>query len=62
MFPIKNGLKQGDALSPLLLNLASQHTIRRVQVNQDGLKLNGTHQRLLSDDDADTYTGRKRKN
>jgi len=38
MFPIKNGLKQGDALSPLLFNCALQHAIRRVEVNQDGLK------------------------
>jgi hypothetical protein len=35
MFPIRNGLKQGDALSPLLFNYA----IKRVQVNEDGLKL-----------------------
>jgi len=44
MFPIKNGLKQGDALSPLLFNTTLQYAIRRGQVNQDGLKLNGTHQ------------------
>ena len=38
MFPIWNGLKQGDALSPLLFNFALDYTIRRVQLNQDGLK------------------------
>jgi len=41
MFPIRNGLKEGDALKPLLFN--SEYAIRRVQVHQNGLKLNGTH-------------------
>jgi len=33
MFPVKNGLKQGDALSPLLANFVLEYVIRRVQVN-----------------------------
>ena len=32
MFPIMNGLKYGDALSPLLFNFALGYAIRRVQV------------------------------
>jgi len=52
IFPIRNGLKQGDALSPLLFNYALEYAMRRVQVNQDGMQLNGTHQFLVYTNDV----------
>jgi retron-type reverse transcriptase len=45
-------LKQGDALSPLLFNIALENFIRKVKENQMRLKLNGTHQLLVYADDG----------
>jgi len=50
MFPIKNGLMEGDAFSPLLFDFVLECAIRRFYVNQEGLKLSDTHLFLVSAD------------
>jgi hypothetical protein len=57
LFAINNCLKQGDALSPQLLNFAFGYAIISVHVNKDGLKLNGTHQLLVYADDVNVLGG-----
>jgi hypothetical protein len=51
-FPIQNGLKQEDALSPLILIFAVENVISKVLENQVAVKLNGTHQLLVYADDV----------
>ena len=41
----------------MLFNFALEYAIRRVQVNHDGLILNGTHQRQLYADDVSILDG-----
>ena len=57
MFPIKDGFKQGNVLSPLLSSFTSEYVISRVKVNQEDLKLNSTHQLLVYAGDVNVLGG-----
>jgi hypothetical protein len=47
MFPIQNGFKKGDAVSPLRFSFALEFSIRKLQEKYAGLKLNWTRQLLF---------------
>jgi hypothetical protein len=51
-FCIKNSIIQGDALSPLLLNITSEYALKNAQENRVGIKLNGTQQLQVCAHDA----------
>jgi hypothetical protein len=57
-FPHRNIHKctwtSADRKNHILFKFALDYAIRKVQVNQNGLKLNGTHQRLLCADNVNT--------
>jgi len=57
MFPIKYGWKQEDDLPPLPFNFPLEYVIWRVQVYQEGLKVNGTHRILVYADDVNILRG-----
>jgi hypothetical protein len=54
MFLIKNGLKHGDALLPLILNFSLQYSFISVQANKYGLRLSGKRQLIIYVGDVKT--------
>lgn len=46
-FTVEAGLKQGDALPPVLFNLALEKIVRTLQYNEGGLFIGQNQKRLL---------------
>jgi hypothetical protein len=57
MFPMKNGLKNVYDLLPFFVSFALECKIWSVQVNQDGLKLNGILQLFIHGDNGNRLGG-----
>jgi hypothetical protein len=51
-FPIQNGLKLGDALTPLFFKITLENAKRKAKENQLGLNMNSTRQLLVNTDDV----------
>jgi len=47
MFPIENGLREGDVLLSLYFNFVLEYALRKVKANHKLLKFNGTHQVVI---------------
>jgi len=59
--PIKNCLKQGDTLSPMLFSFGLEYGNRKFPANQEGLKLNDIHQLLVYADNFNLLAARKKE-
>ena len=55
--PVRNHLKQGDVLSPLLLKFVLEYAIRKVRASQESLRLNGMHKLLVYSDNVNILGG-----
>ena len=56
MFPIKNGLNEGDALLSPLFNFALKYAVTKVKANHKLLNFNGTHHVIIYADDANLWS------
>jgi hypothetical protein len=56
MFPIKNGLKERDALLSLLSNYALKYAVTKVEAYHKMLQFNGTHQVIIYTDDVNLWS------